>query len=94
MYHDFTYLFSKLSESTFYMEISQFQLKVQSYKYQMSHFARDSPTLLRTPVSAIFGFAPKIDNASVVMLNAFWGNTLQRRYNAGHGSHKIEPRYK
>ena len=33
MYHYFTNLFSKLSESTFYKEISKIQLKVQSYKY-------------------------------------------------------------
>ena len=33
MYHHFTNLFSKLSESTFYKEINKFQSKVQSYKY-------------------------------------------------------------
>ena len=33
MYHHFTNLFSKLSESTFYKEICKFLLKVQSHKY-------------------------------------------------------------
>ena len=30
MYHNFAYLFSKVSESNFKKEISKFQLKVQS----------------------------------------------------------------
>ena len=38
----------------------------------ISRFARDSLTLLRTPVSAIFRFAPKIDSAAIAMLK---GNT-------------------
>ena len=33
MYHNFANVFSKLSESTFYKEISKFQEKVQSLKY-------------------------------------------------------------
>ena len=36
--------------------------------YWISRFARDSLTLLRTPASAIFVFAPITDNAAIVML--------------------------
>ena len=36
-------------------------------------FARDSLTLLRTPVSAIFIFAPKTDNAVIAMLHCILG---------------------
>ena len=34
----------------------------------------DSPTLLCTPVSAIFVYAPKINNAAIVMLHCILGN--------------------
>ena len=72
MYHNFTNLFSKLSESTFYKEISNFRRRY-SYKYLISHFTRDCLTLLRTPVNTIFRFTPKIDRASVVMLQCVLG---------------------
>ena len=72
MYHNFTNLFSKLSESPFYREISKFSKKyrVVSIRY---YYARDSLTRLRTPDSTIFGFMPKIDNASVLMLKCILG---------------------
>ena len=73
MYHNFANLFSKLSESTFYKEISKLKEKLQIKKYWISRFARDSLTLLRTPVSAIFVFAPKINNAAIIMLHCIFG---------------------
>ena len=71
MYHYFTNLFSKLSKSTFNKEISY--SKKERFKYWVSLFGKDSLTLQRTPVSAILGFAPKIDTASVVMLQCILG---------------------
>ena len=67
MCHNFVTLFSKLSENTFNKEISIFQYNVQSKKYYISSFARDSLTMLRTSVSAIFVFAPTIDHAAIVI---------------------------
>ena len=64
VYCYFANLFFKLSISTFYKEISKSQQKVQM---------RDSLTLLRTPVSAIFSFAPKIDNTAIAMLQCIFG---------------------
>ena len=57
VYRNFANLFSKLSVSTFYKLISKFQQIVQSSKNQISRFARDSLTLLRTSVSTILSFA-------------------------------------
>ena len=68
MYRNFANLFFKLSVNTFYEEISKFQQKGQELNELDSYFARDSLTLLRTSVSAIFSFAPKIDNAAIAML--------------------------
>ena len=73
MYRNFANLFSKLSVSTFYQEISKSQLKVQTQKNKISRFARDSLTLLRTSVSAIFSFAPKVDNAATAMMQFIVG---------------------
>ena len=42
-------------------------VKEQSYKYYTIRFTRDSLTLLCTPVSAVFVFAPKIENAVIVV---------------------------
>ena len=46
MYHNFANLFSKLSESTFYMEISKFQQKSTDLK------ALDKPFCEGFPISA------------------------------------------
>ena len=35
-------------------------------------FERDSLCLVRTPVSAIFSFAPKIDNRAIAMLHCLF----------------------
>ena len=47
--------------------------KSTELKAVISCNARDSLTLLRTPVSAIFVFAPKIDNIAIVMLQCILG---------------------
>ena len=39
----------------------------------ISRFARDSLTMLHTPVSAVFSTAPKIGNATDVMLCCILG---------------------
>ena len=44
--------------------------------YKISRFVRDFPTLLRTPVRAIYVFAPKIENAAIVKLHCILGYCL------------------
>ena len=73
MCHNFVNLFSRLSKNTVYKEIYIFQYNVQSKKYYISRFTRDSLTLLRTPVSAIFVFAPTIDNAAIEIRHCILG---------------------
>ena len=41
--------------------------------YDYDYFARDSLIVPCTPVSAIFVFASKIDNATIVMLHCIFG---------------------
>lgn len=71
MYHNVANSFSRLSESTFHMEISQFFFfkKCRVKKYKISCFARNPLILLRTPYNAIFVYASKIDNVAVGMLH-------------------------
>ena len=76
--HNFANLFSKLSGSTFYKEISKFQAKKCSLKsIRLAVLRGDSLPLLRTPVSAFFSFAPKLTIKLLPRCNAFWGNIYQ-----------------
>ena len=64
MFHKFADLFSELLESTFYKEVSSSEsteLKVLE---------------LCEPVSAIFDFVLKIDNAAIIMLHCILGYCL------------------
>ena len=78
MYHNFANLFYKLSESNFLQVNKQVLVKSKSNKsiYLISCYARDSLPLLRTPVSAIFVLAPRIDNAAIVLLHCILGKCL------------------
>ena len=73
MSHNFANLFSKLSESTFTRKQVRFSKTYRVKSIRFCCFARNSLTLLRTPVRAIFVFAPKIDCAAVVILHCILG---------------------
>ena len=51
-------------------------VSVEKYRFKnikLAFFARDSLTLLRTPVSAIFVYALKADNVAIVILHCILG---------------------
>ena len=56
-----------------FLEFRSFSKKYRVKNIRLAFFARDSLTMLRTPVSAIFVFAPKIDNAAIVTLHCILG---------------------
>ena len=73
MYHNLANLFYKLSESTFYKEMSKFY---NYKKYRVKSIRLVVMPLLRTTVSAIFVFATNIENEAIVMLHCILGYRL------------------